>query len=541
MAITNSLPAKKGKILIIDNDEKHNQLVVSTLSKVYEVKVAKSTEEAKSIINEDFDPGVIFCLDELYKTKNNLMLSLCEEKCPDTVKIVLTLETEPQKIIAAINRCKAFMYLAKPCNKLELFQAALVGIDRYFSSLRTKKFRETSMTKIKNLNKKLSEANRIHQSITSKLVDINKRHDELSKEHKKLSKDLEQTNSEYKELNEKLNIVNEENAELNESLAIANKENKTLSNKNEELLNLVASLEVFPNQSLQSLSVMINEYQKFYYTDHTEYVTSICLAIAEDMKLSHNSIKLLQLSALIHNIVLINMPEQLQIIDPYEMEEPERRKYFRYFIKSIDNLKKIDFLKKAAEVIYQMWEHYDGSGYPKALKGDNIMIEAQVLSIACIYHNRVYRVYPEDIPTLKIEGKVKQTKHFTLNRHKSIVKELYKMAKFFEYEVLHTFQEIVKHKECEYLIPVNEDLEIDLADFYTDVENISDAELLEQELHPFQARVGMIATHPIITVNGKEVIPANTKLDPEHVKKIKQMFNSNLIGATILLKAPSYF
>jgi hypothetical protein len=142
---------------------------------------------------------------------------------------------------------------------------------------------------------------------------------------------------------------------------------------------------------------------------------------------------------------------------------------------------------------------------------------------------------------LKVEGKVTQPKHFTLNRHKSIIKELYKLTKFFEYEVLHSFQELAKHKECPQLVPVNSDLEIDLKDFYTDVENISDAELVEQELHPFQARAGMIATHPIITVNGKEVIPANTKLDPEHVKKIKQMFNSNLIGATIILKAPSYF
>jgi len=65
--------------------------------------------------------------------------------------------------------------------------------------------------------------------------------------------------------------------------------------------------------------------------------------------------------------------------------------------------------------------------------------------------------------------------------------------------------------------------------------------MTEQELHPFQARVGMITTYPIITVNGKEVIPANIKLDSEHVKKIKQLFNNSLIESTIILKAPSYF
>jgi len=538
---TPSEQTKKGKLLIIDNDDKHNWLVVSTLSNIYEVEVTTSLDEAYKILKNGYAPGVIFCLDELHVDKNKEIIEHCEKKCSDTVKIVLTYETEPQKIIAAINRCKAFMYLAKPCNKLELFQAALVGIDRYNSTVKTKLFRETSMAKIKSLNLKLSEANRLHNALTSNIEDLNKRHNDLNQQHEKLSKDMKETNNKYDELNQQMNKLNEENAELNEALSTAHTENDILRNKNEELLKLISSLEVFPNQSLQALTIMINEYQKFYYTDHTEYVTAICLAMAKEMSLAQDSVQLLQLAALLHNIVLINMPEHLQIIDPYEMEEPERRKYFRYFIKSIDNLKRIDYLKKAAEVISQMWEHWDGSGYPKALRGENIMIEAQILSVACIYHNSVYRVFSEDIPTLKVEGKVTQPKHFTMNRHKSIIKELYKLTKFYEYEILHTFQELAKHKECQQLIPVNADLEIDLKDFYTDVENISDAELVEQELHPFQARAGMIATHPIVTVNGKEVIPANTKLDPEHVKKIKQMFNSNLIGATIILKAPSYF
>jgi response regulator RpfG family c-di-GMP phosphodiesterase len=538
---TPSEQTKKGKLLIIDNDEKHNWLVVSTLNKIYHVEITTTLDQAYNILSRGYDPGVIFCLDEIHVDKNKEIIEHCERKCPDTVKILLTTETEPQKIIAAINHCKAFMYLAKPCNKLELFQAALVGIDRYNTTVKSKLFRETSMAKIKRLNMKLSEANQLHKSLTSNLEELNKRHSQLNVEHDNLNKDMEETNKKYDELNQQMNKLNEENAELNEALSSAHTENDQLRNKNEELLKLISSLEIFPNQSLQALSVMINEYQKFYYTDHTEYVTAICHAMAEEMKLTQDSIQLLQLAALLHNIVLINMPEQLQIVDPYEMEEPERRKYFRYFIKSIDNLKRIDYLKKPAEVISQMWEHWDGSGYPKALRGDKIMIEAQILGIACIYHNSVYRVYSEDIPTLKDKGKVQQQKHFTLNRHKSIIKELYKLAKFFEYEVLHSFQEIAKHKECPQLVPSNSDLEIDLKDFYTDVENISDAELVEQELHPFQARAGMIATHPIITVNGKEVIPANTKLDPEHVKKIKQMFNSNLIGATIILKAPSYF
>jgi HD-GYP domain-containing protein (c-di-GMP phosphodiesterase class II) len=45
-------------------------------------------------------------------------------------------------------------------------------------------------------------------------------------------------------------------------------------------------------------------------------------------------------------------------------------------------LKKIPFLKEASEIVYAHQEHFDGSGYPRQLKGEEIPLGARLFSVA---------------------------------------------------------------------------------------------------------------------------------------------------------------
>jgi HD-GYP domain-containing protein (c-di-GMP phosphodiesterase class II) len=58
-------------------------------------------------------------------------------------------------------------------------------------------------------------------------------------------------------------------------------------------------------------------------------------------------------------------------------------------------LKKIPFLSEAAEIVYSHQERYDGTGYPRGLKGDEIPLGARIFSVAdtldAITSNRPYR------------------------------------------------------------------------------------------------------------------------------------------------------
>ena len=58
-------------------------------------------------------------------------------------------------------------------------------------------------------------------------------------------------------------------------------------------------------------------------------------------------------------------------------------------------LRKIPFLHEAAEIVYAHQEHYDGSGYPRGLRGNAIPIGARIFSVAdtldAITSDRPYR------------------------------------------------------------------------------------------------------------------------------------------------------
>jgi len=47
-----------------------------------------------------------------------------------------------------------------------------------------------------------------------------------------------------------------------------------------------------------------------------------------------------------------------------------------------DILKKVDFPWPIAEIVFQHQERINGSGYPRGLKGDEILIEAKILGVA---------------------------------------------------------------------------------------------------------------------------------------------------------------
>jgi putative nucleotidyltransferase with HDIG domain len=114
---------------------------------------------------------------------------------------------------------------------------------------------------------------------------------------------------------------------------------------------------------------------------HSKRVTLFTIAIAREMGLSSEQVKVIARGAFLHDIgkmaipdAILNKPGKL---DTTEFEIMREHPYRGYVI-----VKRIPFLSEAAEIVYAHQEKFDGSGYPRGLKGEQIPLGARIFSIA---------------------------------------------------------------------------------------------------------------------------------------------------------------
>ncbi|MDD2701227.1 MAG: MASE3 domain-containing protein [Sideroxydans sp.] len=146
-----------------------------------------------------------------------------------------------------------------------------------------------------------------------------------------------------------------------------------------------------------------------YTAGHQRRVADLAAAIAGEMGLSHEQIFAIHLAGVVHDLGKISIPAEI-------LSKPSRLNEIEYsFIKThpqagYDILKDIDFQWPVAEMVLQHHERLDGTGYPRGLKGEEIIQGARILAVADVIEamasHRPYR------PGLGIEAALQEiSKH----------------------------------------------------------------------------------------------------------------------------------
>jgi putative nucleotidyltransferase with HDIG domain len=163
--------------------------------------------------------------------------------------------------------------------------------------------------------------------------------------------------------------------------------------RTEQLRNTMADLERSYGMTLEALGGAL-DLKDAETEGHSRRVTVFTIAIARAMGLSKDQIDVIARGAFLHDIGKMAIPDAILRkpgkLDPDEVTIMREHCYHGYQI-----LKKIPFLKEAAEIVYAHQEHYDGSGYPRQLRGDEIPLGARIFSVAdtldAITSDRPYR------------------------------------------------------------------------------------------------------------------------------------------------------
>jgi putative nucleotidyltransferase with HDIG domain len=166
----------------------------------------------------------------------------------------------------------------------------------------------------------------------------------------------------------------------------------------EENKNYQRNLERLVEERTSQLSEALNELENSYdYTlealggaldlkdaeteGHCQRVTAFTVAIAKAMGVEGAELRHIARGAFLHDIGKMGVPDSI-LRKPGPLDDEERAVMRRHSEIGHAVLERIPFLKEAAEIVLSHQERYDGKGYPRGLKGEEIPLGARIFAVA---------------------------------------------------------------------------------------------------------------------------------------------------------------
>jgi len=162
-------------------------------------------------------------------------------------------------------------------------------------------------------------------------------------------------------------------------------DDKVLELENEKIKN--------QEQIIHSMINMI-ESRDSYTAGHTKRVAEYCELIAKEMNYSQEDIDILKKAAWLHDIGKISTPDSV-LLKPGKLTNVEYELIQDHLTSGYNMLHEIDQYKDIAEIMREHHEKFDGSGYPRGLKKDEILPLSRIMIVADAFDamttNRVYK------------------------------------------------------------------------------------------------------------------------------------------------------
>ena len=137
-----------------------------------------------------------------------------------------------------------------------------------------------------------------------------------------------------------------------------------------------------------------------YTGEHSNEVAELAGAIAQELGLRGSEVEMIKAVARVHDIGKIAVPDRI-LLKPGKLDPEEWEIMKRHPVIGADLLKGLEVYGRYADVVRYEHEHWDGSGYPEGLKGEEIPMAARIIAAADVYHalisDRPYRpAYPKE-------------------------------------------------------------------------------------------------------------------------------------------------
>lgn len=143
-----------------------------------------------------------------------------------------------------------------------------------------------------------------------------------------------------------------------------------------------SKLEKALEDTLEALAAVL-EQRDPYTAGHQKHVGMLAVLIGRELGFNAERLHALNLAAIVHDLGKIQIPVEI-LTKPGRLNEAEFALVKEHPLIGYQILKNIDFPWPIADIVVQHHEALDGSGYPFGLKGEQILAESRVLTVADI-------------------------------------------------------------------------------------------------------------------------------------------------------------
>ena len=163
---------------------------------------------------------------------------------------------------------------------------------------------------------------------------------------------------------------------------------------------------------------------------HSRRVTEMTMKLAQALSIPADQLDHIHRGAILHDIGKMAFPDEI-LRKTGPLNSKEQKTVMQHPTIAYELLARIPFLQKALDIPYCHHEKWDGSGYPRGLKGEQIPLAARIFTVVDIWD-----AIQSDRPYKKAWSRVKAIKY---------MKE--QSGKFFDPQVVNAFLSLVENGE----------------------------------------------------------------------------------------------
>lgn len=141
---------------------------------------------------------------------------------------------------------------------------------------------------------------------------------------------------------------------------------------------------------------------------HTKRVTQLTEVLARKMKVDEDDLVHIHRGALLHDIGKMAIPDGI-LLKPAALTPEERTLIQKHPMYAYEMLSPIQFLHPALDIPYCHHEKWDGSGYPRGLKGEDIPLAARIFAVVDVWDALVSdRPYRKALEPVEVKRRIRE-------------------------------------------------------------------------------------------------------------------------------------